>query len=124
MEQRQSNIAKFSVPNVSLLIQLKPSVNYFHHELNPNKVSNIISSWHLKLSGNENKGLMIDSFLYRVQALAMQSLRRNFEVLCLHLRLLFVGKGLDWYWFLEWEYLCSELRVQFKARQSNLDIRE
>lgn len=63
-EQRQSNTANFSVPNVTLPIQSTPSINRSNCELNADKVSNTISSWHLKFSGDENEDLTIDNFLY------------------------------------------------------------
>ncbi|XP_065365428.1 uncharacterized protein LOC135958451 [Calliphora vicina] len=52
------------------------------YDLTTDKVSSIISGWHLKFSGQEEDGLSVDNFIYRVQALTNQGLRGDFDLLC------------------------------------------
>lgn len=75
------NTKSFPVRTVSLPIHSTPPVNHSRYDLSPHKVSNIIFNWYLKFSGDENECLTVDNFLHRVQALTMQSLRGNIELL-------------------------------------------
>lgn len=107
-----------------------PTFNH-NFDLTTDKVSNIMSGWHLKFSGQDEEELSVDNFLYRVQALTIQSLRGDFEVLCRHIHLLFSGKAMDWFWrfhrtssSFDWETLCVQLKNQFRDRRTDFDLKE
>lgn len=100
-------------------------------DLTADKVSNIISSWKIKFTGEEENGLSVDNFIYRVQALTVQNLRGDFDTLCRHIDLLFSGKANDWYWRfhrttnqIDWDSLCREMRNQFRDRRTDFDLKE
>lgn len=97
----------------------------------PDKISSIISGWHIKFCGQDEGGLSVDNFIYRIHALTIQSLRGDFNTLCQHVHLLFCDKAIDWYWRfhatvarVDWETLCRELRNQFRDRRTDFDLRE
>lgn len=97
-------------------------------QLNTDKISNIISGWHILFSGVEEESISVDDFIYRVNALTNQSLRGDFDILCRHAHLLFKDKALHWYWryhkttpSLNWNSLCQELSNQFRDRRSDYD---
>lgn len=99
--------------------------------LTPDKISSIISGWHIKFSGQDEGRLTVDNFIYRIHALTMQSLKGDFNTLCQHVHLLFSDKAMDWYWRfhatvvrVDWETLCRELRNQFRDRRTDFDWRE
>jgi len=96
----------------------------------PEKVPNIIQSWHIKFDGSKD-GLQTEEFLYRVQALAQQNLNVDRQLLCDHLHLFFVGKASDWYWKFHrschqfnWIEFCREFRNKFKESDNDMDIWE
>lgn len=100
-------------------------------ELATDRTSSIISGWHLRFSGQGDDILSVDDFIYQVQALTVQSLRGNFNILCDHIHLLFRDKALKWYWRyhrktdrLDWESLCRELSNQFRDSRTDYDIME
>lgn len=109
----------------------RPPAHSQQLEVVTDRTSNIISGWHLQFSGQEEDSLSVDDFIYRVQALTVQSLRGNFDVLCDHIHLLFREKALHWYWRfhktsprIDWETLCHELGNQFRDSRSDFDITE
>ncbi|KAI8124706.1 hypothetical protein CVS40_5146 [Lucilia cuprina] len=115
-----------------------PSANLFRANsglstdlsVRPDKISQIISNWRLKFSGNCSS-LSVDSFLYRVEALTNQTLGGNFDLLCKNASALFEGKASDWYWRyhktvreIKWTDLCLALRRQFRDTRTDMDYRE
>lgn len=58
-------------PNMVNQRQTRP---YQNSDLTTEKVSNIISSWRIKFTGEEETGLSVDNFIYRVQALTNSEL--------------------------------------------------
>lgn len=98
--------------------------------LRPDKVSHIIHNWKVRFSG-ESRGMSVDNFLYRVEALTNQTLNGNFEILCDHISTLFDAKANDWFWryhrsvpSIKWPDLCSALRKQYKDSRTDIDLRE
>jgi len=84
-------------------MQIASSAGTVYHDIHPNaqrvsrsnstvqpeKVPNIIQSWHIKFDGSKD-GLQTEEFLYRVKALAQQNLRGDRQLLCDHLLALVV----------------------------------
>lgn len=73
----------------------------------------------------------VDKFIYMINSLTSDSLGGDFDVLCEHLHILFIGRGLDWYWRyrrsverVEWSSLCEALRSHFQDHLSDGDIKE
>ncbi|KAI8115044.1 hypothetical protein CVS40_12674 [Lucilia cuprina] len=98
--------------------------------LRPDKISQIISNWKLKFSGN-SFGLSVDSFIYRIEALTNQTLGGNLDLLCRNASVLFDGKASNWFWRyhksvreIKWPDLCLSLRRQFKDTRTDMDYRE
>lgn len=96
----------------------------------PDKVLQIISNWKLKFNGGTNS-LSVENFIYRVEALTIQTLRGDYNLLCHNAGLLFEGKANDWFWryhrsvsIMEWSELCKALRKQYKDSRTDVDIRE
>lgn len=94
------------------------------------KISNLISNWHIKFTGNSSD-ITVDDFIYRVNALTNQSLHGNFETLCQYAHLLFGGKAQAWYWRfhrqsqnVDWNVLCEALRKKYKDYLTDFDIKE
>lgn len=90
------------------------SANSGDLSVRPDKISQIISNWRLKYSGNSS-GLSIDAFIYRVEALTNQTLGGNFDLLCRNASALFEAKACDWYWRyhksvreIKWPDLCFD----------------
>ena len=97
-------------------------------DLSIDKVSNIMSGWHVKFSGEEC--LFVDNFICRVHALTVQSLQADFETLCRHIHLLFTGKSLDSFWRFHQtcrrrnlKTLCREMKNQFRDRHTDFDLK-
>lgn len=65
--------------------------------IRPDKIGHIIHNWKIRFSG-ELRGMSVDNFLYRVEALTIQTLNGNFNLLCDHISTLFDGKANDWFW--------------------------
>lgn len=94
------------------------------------KITQIIHNWKIRFSGNL-KGLSIDAFLYRVEALTKQTLQGDFELLCRHISCLFEDKAADFFWryhrtvnSIIWPELCNALRAQFRDTRTDMDYRE
>lgn len=125
----------FNNNNPQRLLGSRPNLGntnvYRNYDLTTDRVSQIISGWHLKFSGREEDGLSVDNFIYRVQALTNQGLRGDFDLLCKHVHLLFCGKAIDWFWRfhrnttrLDWTILCDELRNEFCDSRTDYDLKE
>lgn len=98
-------------------------------EFTTDRIPNIISGWRLVFSGEDEDFLSVDEFIYRVNALTIQSLRGDFDSLCRHVQLLFRDKALHWYWRyhrttarLDWNSICTELGKQFRDRRTDYDF--
>lgn len=96
----------------------------------PDKVLHIIANWRLKFSGNFNS-LSVESFIYRVEALTIQTLQGDYDLLCRNASSLFEGKAADWFWryhrsvsSVSWRDLCRALRQQYGDSRTDVDIRE
>lgn len=96
----------------------------------PDKVLHIMTNWKLKFTGNSN-GLPIENFIYRVEALTVQTLQGDFDLLCRNASSLFEGKAADWFWryhrsvsSVSWHDLCRALRRQYSDSRTDIDIRE
>lgn len=103
---------------------------YYHYNFSSEKVSNIISNWNVKFSGEEDS-MPVDTFIYRIHALTIQTLRGDFRTLCNHIHIVFKDKALDWFWRfhnqntrLSWDDLCTALKQRFKDKRTDLDIME
>lgn len=95
----------------------------------PDKVVHILNGWKLKFSGTGF--LTVDNFIYRVEALTVQTLEGNFSVLCKNASVLFEGKANEFYWRyhksvneVQWNQLCVALRLQFRQERDDADIEE
>lgn len=100
------------------------------YDLRPEKVGYTIHNWRIKFSG-DSKGMSVENFLYRVEALTRQTLNGNFSLLCDHISMLFESKASCWFWryhkmtrVIVWPDLCSALRRQFKDSRTDVDLRE
>ncbi|KAI8116027.1 hypothetical protein CVS40_11836 [Lucilia cuprina] len=98
--------------------------------LRSDKVGHIIHNWKIRFTG-DCKGIPVENFIYRVEALTKQTLGGNFEVLCDHISTLFESKASDWFWRyhkaarrIVWSDLCSALREQYKDSRTDVDFRE
>ncbi|KAI8118689.1 hypothetical protein CVS40_9622 [Lucilia cuprina] len=96
----------------------------------PDKVGHIIHNWKIRFSG-DHKGMSVDNFIYRVEALTTQTLDGNFELLCRHISTLFDSKATEWFWRyhrsvneIRWPDLCNALRHQYKDSRTDVDFRE
>lgn len=96
----------------------------------PDKVLHIIANWRIKFSGNTS-GLSVENFIYRVEALTLQTLQGDFDLLCRNASSLFESKAADWFWryhrsvdTVSWNALCRALRQQYSDSRSDVDIRE
>lgn len=97
----------------------------------PDKIGHIIYNWKLRFSG-DSRGISVDNFLYRVEALTHQTLNGNFNLLCDHISTLFDAKANDWFWryhrsvnrVINWPNLCAALKKQYKDSRTDVDIRE
>jgi len=94
------------------------------------KVAHILNGRKIRFSGNED-GLSIDNFIYRIEALTLQTVERNFTILCSNASILFEGKARDFYWrfhktspVLRWDLLCQAFRKQFRNTRTDVDIGE
>lgn len=123
-----------SLPNGTLNANSNTSVSnitpHSHESFRPEKVGHIIHNWKLKFSG-DSKGMSIDNFLYRVEALTTQTLGGNFSLLCDYISMLFDSKASDWFWsyhkrtrVIVWNDLCRALRKQYKDSRTDVDLRE
>ncbi|KAL7725044.1 hypothetical protein ACLKA6_000925 [Drosophila palustris] len=97
-------------------------------QLRPDRISQIIFNWKLRFSGQSK--VSIDDFLYRVEALTMQTLDGNFELLSRYASNLFEGSGSEWYWRYHksvpvvcWSDLRKALKAQFKDGRTDHEIR-
>lgn len=84
----------------------------------------------MKFSG-DLRGMSVDNFIYRVEALTNQTLNSNFDLLCDHISTLFDGKANDWFWryhqsaqTIKWPQLREALRKQYKDTRTDIDLRE
>lgn len=98
--------------------------------MHPDKISNIIQSWHVKYDGSA-KGLRCEEFLYRINCLTVENFNGNYDYICNNLHILLTGKAKDWYWRyhksvtkIEWEPFCAALKYQYKDFRTSFDIRE
>ncbi|KAI8126652.1 E3 ubiquitin-protein ligase RNF126-A [Lucilia cuprina] len=130
-DNRSNQSRNFSNRNNSNRQNFSRQNLYQNFEYSTEKISNIMSGWHIKFSGQDEEGLSVDNFIYRVQSLTIQSLRGDFDVLCRHIHLLFSGKAMDWFWRFhrtaqrfDWDTLCTELRNQFRDRRTDFDLKE
>lgn len=96
----------------------------------PDKVLHIMTNWRIKFSGSLG-GLSVENFIYRVEALTLQTLQGDFDLLCRNASSLFEGKAADWYWrhhrsvsSVNWTDLCKALRQHYSDSRSDVDIRE
>lgn len=94
------------------------------------KVSSIIQSWHIKFDGGRD-GMQAQDFLYRVRSLTEQNLLGDYQILCDHLHLLFVGRANEWYWRVHranprftWQSFCEEFRKKFEDTDDEMDVWE
>lgn len=96
----------------------------------PDKVGLIIYNWKVKFTGGLD-GLSVENFIYRVEALTLQTLGGNFSLLCRYVSSLFDGKANDWFWRyhkavrnIRWQDLCNALRLQYNDTRTDVDYRE
>lgn len=92
------------------------------------KVLSIIRNWKIKFTGHDNS-MPVDEFIYRVNILATNTLKGDFEILCRHAHSLFEGKALEWYWRfhrqnhdIDWYSLTNALRTHYKEDYTDFDI--
>lgn len=97
-------------------------------ELRPDKITQTIANWKLKFSGKGS--LSIDDFLYRVEAVALQTLNGDLDLLAGFASNLFEGAASEWYWryhkkvrCVKWQPLCMALKAQFKDSRTDRNIR-
>lgn len=64
--------------------------------LRSDKVGHIIHNWKIRFSGDA-RGMSVDNFIYRIEALTHQTLNGNFDLLCRHISTLFNAKASDWF---------------------------
>ncbi|KAI8121618.1 hypothetical protein CVS40_7368 [Lucilia cuprina] len=114
-----------SVPNTT--ISNSSTVN---SSLRSDKVGHIIHNWKIRFTG-DSKGIPVENFIYRVEALTKQTLGGNFDILCDHISTLFESKASDWFWRhhkacrrIVWPELCGALREQYKDSRTDVDFRE
>ena len=94
------------------------------------KVGHVIHNWKIRFTGDP-KGMPVENFIYRVEALTRQTLGGNFELLCDHISTLFESKASDWFWRhhkssrrIVWSELCDALREQYCDSRTDIDFRE
>lgn len=111
---------------------LSPAHLSYSSDLNvrPDKVLQIISNWKIKFSGSVNS-ISVENFIYRIEALTVQTLLGNYDLLCKNASALFEGKASDWFWRfhrsvvnITWPILCRALRQQYRDSRTDVDIRE
>lgn len=75
------------------------------------------------------RGMSVDNFIYRVEALTNQTLNGNFDLLCNHISTLFDAN--DWFWryhqsvqSIKWSLLRDALRKYYKDSRTDIDLRE
>lgn len=100
------------------------------NSIQPEKVSSLIQSWHLKFDGSKD-GMPTEEFIYRVEALTKQILNDDFSLLCANLHVLLTGKVNSWYWKFHkrnpqftWDVFCNEFQQKFNDNLTDLDIWE
>lgn len=98
--------------------------------LRSDKVGHVIHNWKVRFSGDA-KGMAVDNFIYREEALTHQTLNGNFDLLCRHISTLFDAKASEWFWRyhrsvseIRWADLCTALRHQYKDSRKDVDFRE
>lgn len=94
------------------------------------KVGHIIHNWQIRFTGDP-KGMPVENFIYRVEALTRQTLGGNFDLLCDHMSALFESKASDWFWRhhkscrrIIWSDFCNALREQYNDTRTDVDYRE
>lgn len=98
--------------------------------IRPDKIGHIIHNWKIRFSG-DSRGMSVDNFLYRVEALTNQTLNGNFDLLCDHISTLFDAKANDCFWryhhsvpSIRWPQLREAIRKQSKDSRTDIDLRE
>jgi len=84
--------------------------------LRPDHISQVISNWKLRFSGHASKSVNV--FVYRMEALTMQTLDGNFELISRYASNLFEGSASEWFWrfhktvpIVTWTQLSSALHT-------------
>lgn len=67
------------------------------NDLQANKISSLISNWHVRFTGKPND-MSVEDFIYRVNALTRQSLNGDFDMLCRYVHMLFSDNAEAWFW--------------------------
>ncbi|KAL7726509.1 hypothetical protein ACLKA6_001131 [Drosophila palustris] len=115
-----------AMPSVSNRAMASPATSI----LFPRKIADTMQKWNLTFNGSADS-LGVEEFIYRVRSLTDETLESDFQSVCKHMHILFVGKARDWFWRyhkqvdrIVWSEFCEVLRHQFKDYRSDFMSKE
>ncbi|KAM8721739.1 hypothetical protein ACLKA7_007588 [Drosophila subpalustris] len=82
-----------AMPSVSNRAMASPATSI----LFPRKIADTMQKWNLTFNGSADS-LGVEEFIYRVRSLTDETLESDFQSVCKHMHILFVGKARDWFW--------------------------